>query len=300
MNFNEFVEAVKTHFTETLGEAYTVCTNEVRKNNNVMLTGIVLRREGRRVTPNIYLNGFYEQYLGGQELDSVFQSVWTTYKEALQNFDEESFDFELEWETQKSTVVYRLINYEKNKEKLAIIPHIRFLDLAITFHCISRMADDSVSMISITSELLNYWEKDTKALLQEAVQNTPKQFPLMFAPLEQVIEAIMGEEFFQTSLPPENDDVAMYIISNEQGVNGSAAMLYEDEFQQVAEKLGGSLYILPSSIHELVLIPYSEEVEQNMLLELVKQVNEEHVPLEDILSNHIYIYHANQRSFEIL
>lgn len=300
MNFNEFVEAVEAHFVETLGDDYTVCTDEVRKNNNVILTGITFKQEGRRINPNIYLNAFYEQYIQGQELKQIFQKIWTTYEEALSNFNADDFDFELEWDKMRESVVYRLVNYEKNKEKLFSVPHIRFLDLAITFHCVCHMVDDSVSMIPVTKELLLYWKTDTKALLQEAVVHTPVQFPITFAALEEVIEAIVGEELCKSAGQEDEHDIPMYVVSNEQGVNGAAVMLYEEEFQQIAKKLGGRLYILPSSIHELILIPYEEEVEETMLIELVNQVNKEHVPFEDILSNHIYIYNAKQRSFEIL
>ena len=122
MNYNEFVQAVLKHFTEQLGDEYTVSVNEVMKNNHVQMNGILMKKKGQKVTPNIYLNSFYEQYIEEDDLNLVLQNIWNTYQEALDNFNSDDFDFNLEWENQKDSVIYRLVNYEENKEKLSCIP----------------------------------------------------------------------------------------------------------------------------------------------------------------------------------
>lgn len=299
MNYNEFVQAVLKHFTEQLGDEYTVSVNEVMKNNHVQMNGILMKKKGQKVTPNIYLNSFYEQYIEEDDLNLVLQNIWNTYQEALDNFNSDDFDFNLEWENQKDSVIYRLVNYEENKEKLSCIPYIRFLDLAITFHCIIKLQDESVSMLPITNTIMDHWNIDIKYLFQCATDNTPLYFPLVFSTLEDVIKMLVGEDVMGNICPKSEDEVMMYVITNEQGINGATVMLYQEEFQQLAAKLGGKLYILPSSIHELILIPFEEDVDEVKLAQLVQEVNQNQVPLEEVLSNHIYLYDSETRTFEV-
>ena len=299
MNYNEFVQAVVKYFTEYLGNEYTVSVNEVVKNNHVQMNGILMKKKGQKVTPNIYLNGFYEQYIEEDNLNLVLQNIWNTYQEALDNFNSDEFDFNLEWENQKDSVIYRLVNYDDNREKLSCIPYIRFLDLAITFHCIIKLQDESVSMLPVTNNIMDHWNIDIKYLLQCATENTPIHFPLVFSTLEDIIKMLAGADTMDNiSHEPENE-VMMYVITNEQGINGAAVMLYQEEFQQFAEKLGGKLYVLPSSIHELILMPFADDIDEILLTKLVQEVNQKHVPLDEVLSNHIYLYDSETRTFEV-
>lgn len=300
MNFKEFVDAVVLHFEQFLGEEYSVSVNEVSKNNSTRLTGLLLKKKGQKVTPNIYLNSFYEQYIENSDMKAILKNIWETYTEALSSFDSQNFDFELDFEAQKEYVVYRLVNYKENEEKLSILPHIRFLDLAITFHCFVYLKEETVSMLPITNAIMNHWNVDVKCLLRLAHQNTPRLFPVVCNALEEVVRQLVDEEEFASLFRPDDDEVKMYVVSNEQGINGASVMLYEEAFQILTENFGEKLYILPSSIHELIVIPYEEGIESDKLSELVREVNRTQVPWEDILSNHVYLYSSKTKSFEIL
>lgn len=299
MNYGEFVQTIVKHFEEQLGDQYTICINQVMKNNNVQLDGLMMKKEGQKVTPNIHLNGFYEQYIEKDNLEQVLQNIWGTYQEAMNNFDTEVFDFSLSWELKKDSLVYRVVNYKENRHKLSVLPHFRFLDLAITFHCVIQQQEDTLSTLPVTNQIMDYWKKDLKSLLEYATKNTPKLFPMTEHTMREVIGLMVGSEMFQTMDSPSEEDVKMYVISNSQGINGATVILYQEEFQKVAKKLGGKIYILPSSIHELVLIPYDGFIDVKMLVELVNEVNNAYIPMEDLLSNHIYLYDSEKMAFEI-
>lgn len=300
MNYKEFVQAVVKYFTEYLGNEYTVSVNEVVKNNHVQMNGILMKKKGQKVTPNIYLNGYYEQYIEEDNFDLVVQNIWNTYQEALENFNWDEFDFNLDWEKQKDTVVYKLVNYEENREKLSCIPYIRFLDLAITFHCLMNMHDGSVSMLPVTNTVMDHWNIDVKYLFQCAAENTPLHFPLICSSLEDVIKMLAGADAIANRSDEESEDkVMMYVITNEQGINGASVMLYQEEFEQLAKELGEKLYVLPSSIHEVILMPYADDIDVSMLSKLVQEVNQKHVPMDEVLSNHIYLYDSETRTFEV-
>lgn len=300
MNFNEFEKEILLYFRKILGEEYTITINEVRKNNNIVLNGLLMKKEGQNVTPNIYLNHYYEQYIEGAQMEQIEREIWNTYMEALESFEVKNFNFEMELEQQKDKIVYRLINYKENEEKLKQLPHIRFLDLAITFYCYVDFQYQTLSMVPISHELAKKWEIGVKELLAYAHCNTPRIFPVMWSSLEDVVRSMMSEEQFRETMREHDDDVSMFVVTNEAAINGATVILYEEAFNEIAETLGGRVFILPSSIHEVVLLPYDEKIETEYLALLVKEVNLTQVPWEDVLSNHIYYYDSKTKSFEIV
>ena len=61
----------------------------------------------------------------------------------------------------------------------------------------------------------------------------------------------------------------------------------------------GDLIILPSSIHEVLLIPHSNHISYEELAETVFTINQEEVPQEDRLSNHIYYYSRSKNHLSV-
>lgn len=300
MNFNDFVQGIASYFTNELGEEYTVTITEVLKNNNIRLNGILMKKKGQRFTPNIYLNGYYERFVEGESMDQILEEIWSTYTMASESLEDESMMFDMEFEAQMNSIVYRLINYEKNQEKLEEMPHIRFLNLAITFHCNVICEEHAVSMLPVTNQLMEFWNTDVKQLLQLAHKNTPTHFPMVYSSLQDLMKMAIETNHPDAIYAPVDSTINMYVISNKQGVNGASVVLYEQAFQRLVDKLGGEVYILPSSIHELILVPYEQELDNKQLNELVREVNETQIPYEDVLSDHAYYYSSFSRKFRVL
>ena len=91
----------------------------------------------------------------------------------------------------------------------------------------------------------------------------------------------------------------MYVISNEMGLHGAASILYDEPLQEVAQLLGEDLYILPSSIHEIIVVPCSMG-EPEHLSEMVKDINAGVVRAEEVLSDNVYVYDKNTRSISMV
>ena len=87
----------------------------------------------------------------------------------------------------------------------------------------------------------------------------------------------------------------MYILTNETKLNGAACILYENVLYDFAQKLGEDLYILPSSVHEVILLPKLSVFEKDELVNMVREVNTEGVAAEEVLSDHVYEYNRTQR-----
>lgn len=306
MEYNQFVDDVKNCLRVKVEEEYEVKVNRVKKNNSVVLDGIVFFREGDSISPNIYLNSYYSRYMDGESMEVIANDILAVYEKSRKSVNEEYEGFDYSFESMKDKVIYRLINYNKNAGLLEEVPHIRFLDLAITFHCLVRQDVDGIGTIRITNEHLVEWDLTVKELMKLAEANTRRRFPIKISTMEQVIaelmkkdlammcpdeeykemmDAMMAEMLSQTSSP------RMYIVSNEAGINGATAILYKDAIREFAEKMETDFFILPSSIHEVILVPYDESLSRKELKDMVMEVNSSQVAIEEVLSDKVYVYH---------
>ena len=85
----------------------------------------------------------------------------------------------------------------------------------------------------------------------------------------------------------------MFVLTNDTKVNGAAAILNDDIRQEIAEKVG-DFYMLPSSIHETLIIPKDAGMEFKELEQMVQEVNQTQVAPGERLSDHVYEYDAKE------
>ena len=140
------------------------------------------------------------------------------------------------------------------------------------------------------------WNISTKDLFALAAENTPRFLPPDIDTMAHTIETLFGE-FANDIL--ESDDMAphIYILSNQYRINGAATLLYEGLIQELADQMNCNLYVLPSSIHELLLIPDASGKSLEGLSQMVKDINENHVKEEEILSDRAYYYNREEKRF---
>lgn len=285
--FTTFCESLIEEVGTKIGPDYIIHKNHVVKNNGLELDGIVILKKEERMAPTVYINDYFCQYEEGRSMDSIV-------KELIQIVTEEgkkkrpviAKEF-LSFSYMKDKIIYRLVNYEKNKSELEKIPHIRYLDLAITFHCLIKCEKEEIGTIRIQKEMMEQWNLSQSDIWELAKENTPKLFPIRIRTMNEVIADILQGEV-------EGIESEMFIFSNESGINGASVLLYEHALSNFAASYQSDFYILPSSIHEVILIPCQKKFSQKQLIEMVKDVNSTQVPMEDILSNQVYIYHRNQ------
>ena len=130
MNYQNFIENVKEHFSQTLGMKTKICP--VLKNNGMVYHGLVIQDPVLNVSPMIYLHPFFSRYLTGIPLEDIYEEILETYQNHV---PEDDFDVDLfcEFETSKSQIVMKLINTKRNADLLEQVPHIPFHDLSIVF-----------------------------------------------------------------------------------------------------------------------------------------------------------------------
>ena len=283
MNFEEFKAWVKENITsKDWKETSQVEISVVKKNNGVSKAGLFIRESGQDVSPILYLDDYYIHYQNGELLENVIRNIRADYDKKVQMAAVKIPNLQ-EFENIRGRVIYRLVNYEKNKEILEDCPHIRLYDLAVTFRWVARIDDVGVSTSLITNKQVKEWGVSVNDLVLAARQNTPRLFPAQIIDMEEMLAGMVSFILYPSAIP-------MYILTNEQELNGASALLYGDILKDFANKKGADMYILPSSIHEVIMVPADRINDPTKLLSIVHDANTTVVSTGDVLSDSVYYY----------
>lgn len=283
MNFEEFKAWVKENITsKDWKETSQIEISVVKKNNGVSATGLFIREDEHDVSPLLYLDDYYIHYQNGELLENIIRNIRADYDKKVQMAAVKIPNLQ-EFENIRGRVIYRLVNYEKNKEILEDCPHIRLYDLAVTFRWVARIDDVGVSTSLITNKQVKEWGVSVNDLVLAARQNTPRLFPAQIIDMEEMLAGMVSFILYPSDIP-------MYILTNKQELNGASALLYGDVLKDFANKKGADMYILPSSIHEVIMVPADRINDPTKLLSIVHDANTTVVSIGDVLSDSVYYY----------
>lgn len=293
--------------TEFEGEV-KVSIHDVAKNNGVVLTGLTFSRKDVNISPTIYLEDFYKEYQEGKTMEEILEEIKEIYYGSRME-NSINMDFFTDYEKAKKNIVYKLINYERNQELLKEIPHKKFLDFAIVFYYLVDMKEFANATILIHNKHLECWNTDAEAVYKEAVINTPRLLKANFCGMMEVLQELTQEDIlyagemcgcraidheaerkFILEIHLRKDETGMYVLSNFTRMYGAAAILYEGVLDKCAKTLGANLFILPSSVHEVILIPDEGQITKEKLQEMVKEVNETQIEPQEFLSDSVYYF----------
>lgn len=288
MTYQEFKQHILTGIRDSLGSGYTVSIQDITKNNDTHYDGLTILSSRHNLAPTIYLNRYYCDYQNGRSLTDVVCDILGVYE---QNRPAKKIDvsFFTDYDKVKSRIVFQLINYERNRSRLADIPHFRYLDLAIVFNCLLESESSGSATILIRNQHLQLWSATCDDLYTLALSNTPRLLRCCLRNMTDVLSELADEDGL-TVLPEAEPPCPMYILSNQYNRNGSVCILYQGLLKRFAERLSCDLYILPSSIHEVLIIPASSRIPDRELSEMVQNVNASQLSREEILSDHVYYY----------
>ena len=294
MKFQEFTKSVLKKIKERLGEGYEAELQQVRKNNDVLLHGLTIHSEQSNIIPTIYLESFYELYKNDVSLDAIVTKIYNIYRENLPRTNI-NMNFFRDFDKVKDRIVYRLVHAERNKALLQDVPHIPFWDLAICF-CYAFWSEElGDGMILIHDNHMEEWNVNYSDLMQLAEVNTPRLFPVTFYGINEVLKQLHVDIDLS-----ECGEEQLYVLTNRQKVNGASVILYPQTLSWVAEQLKSDFYILPSSIHE-VLVLRTERFEalqsEGMVLhEMIRDINFDQLSAEEVLSDYPYFYNRSKRT----
>lgn len=292
-NEKEYVDFLK-ELIKRIEERYggkvkgEVCTSV--KNNNVPATGLLLKKEGEQVAPNFYLEKQFVDWMSGNcTLDEIAVHLSQTYEEELKHSSQLPSLISFEWEEFRHNVYMRLINTERNKERLQEIPHQEFLDLSLVYSYSVPVFEEMAGTLVITNEHLKLLNITKEELHQAAKSNGERFQPIRLCEMKEMLLNI-ADKLGITVTEEDNQYHCLYVITNKTGMFGAVAMILEEELKVFSKRISNSFYILPSSIHELILVPASCELSVEYLASMVHDINETHVDPTEVLSDSIYFY----------
>lgn len=323
MEYQEFLEYIKQHMVEALlkyqsitgeetadeAEEYEVLLQKIAKNNGIVLDAVTLYKKGQKISPNIYLNAYYEQYQIGRPIEGILRQLIADYTERLQEAGTLQVDNVYDFDAIRTKIVLRLVNQERNRLELAKCPHIPFLDFAITFRYLASKDAMGVASSIISNQEFEAWGVSIEELYEIALCNSMQHFPWRMESLAKVITKSIPDDLAR-QLPPEVYramtetvdqlcGVNMYVLTNDVGINGATSILYDKVLENFARVQDSNVFLLPASVHEMILIPEDEETDPRLLSQLVWNANQSSVGLIDLLSNQIYYYDRNTKDITI-
>nr|WP_296441483.1 DUF5688 family protein [uncultured Acetatifactor sp.] len=290
MEMEAFVRKACKAVGERLGSGFRVEARDVRKNNGVILHGMSVIKKGQNVAPTIYLDTFLEAYESGAAFGTIMQRLLQICEESASGEDMD-MGFFRSFEKVRDRICYRLVGRDRNRELLEDMPHVGFLDMAVCFFYAYQDEAFGEGSIPVHNPHMEAWETDTAELFALARRNTRRLFPWECRTLEEVLDELDG--------PSVQEDgwigLPLRVLSNDRRAYGAACLLYPGVLEGIAEKEGCSFYILPSSVHEVILLPDDGEIVPDELKKMVAEVNRSYVAAEEVLTDSIYYFNMQKK-----
>lgn len=298
MSKKDLMEEMKNMVQKAFGDDFYISLETVKKNNGLTKNAVNIRKSDQPIASVIYI----DQVLGLIKDGST--GLQDAVNEIVEMYEKQSTEItmngaagimeSLKKENILKKVVYRLINREKNREKLAYVPHRDFLDLAVVY-CMEENKAGGLQYSVMLDDALCYSLGISLAELEEASEQNTQARGFTVQTMDDIIRQSVSEDMGAT--PSETPGVSMrgparpdmWVFTSISKAYGAPILLYQKYFEDVAVGLNDDLYIMPSSIHELICIP-AAGVNPGDLRTIVREINSTQVAVEDVLSNNVYLY----------
>ena len=272
-------------------EGFIVSRHLIEKNNSTYREGIGFRRSGQYNGPIVYWDDILAHC--GEECDD------DTMVDCIIGIVTPYLDFSADqqeilcWEKCKDKVLPKLINAERNQERLKNLVHRKYLDLAEIYCTKMTVGDSQQGYVEVTCEMLEEWGIDQETLKRQAADNMKAQGYQLYS-----MKEMLGS-FMPTEPDAGTGMDSLQILTNREGILGAAILANPELLKEVIGDKMGDCYLLPSSVHELIVCPVESWMDVEDLQEVVVEVNKTLVKEEEILSNSVYEFHTSDGTIKL-
>ncbi len=316
MNYSQFIIKVKEGLQKKLGAEVKVESINVAKNNGVMLQGITIRRPQEKVVPTIYMEGFYADYLEGRDMEDILEDFLEIYEEQDMS-QTPDFEFYHDYGQVKKKLAVKLVNKKKNRAMLSEMPSRDFLDMAAVFYCLTDSPRMGTAAIMVKNAHMEKWGVTVERLYEDALKNSEAMLPGRIRTIEELLSRMVLEDDIPVWEWEDNEEngfpkldgymekerrygnAPLLVLTNSRRYLGAACILYRGLLKEFAEKLGKNFYILPSSVHEVILLPENHVRSADSLIGMVTEVNRTQLEPEEVLSDTVYYFDRKTDSISI-
>ena len=296
MNFEKFAENMQADLPKSLSNTFpdvSVEVTDVNKLQGQSYTGLAIRFDNSEIAASINLEQFYEMYEDGATYENVLQQLTDFVVTSHSQKPEIDVDALKNYEQMKQHLTVQMVGAETNAEMLASIPHQMMEDMAMVYRFSFGEISGGHASIVVSNNMMEHYGITVEQLHQDAIDAARKKEPFSIKNMDEIMyemtDGFMGSK--------DNPQQPMWVATNESKYNGASVIAYPDFMEQATEQLKGSFYILPSSTHEVILIPDSFAMQAQELKAMVSAVNEAEVRPEEKLTDNVYHYDSVARVF---
>lgn len=287
LSYRDFQESLTQLVSQELNKNGKYhCELTQAQKNNVVLTGLSIRQDGSKSAPIIYLSDSYQSYLQGKPLNQISKEMVEFYRsQEIPEFDHIDF---ADYEKMKEKLRVRLVSKENNQAYYKKGPYrIHPMGAEVLYMEVERNESGSMST-QVTNDMAESWKIPKAELFQIALENTQNSDEVKFQSMNEVMSEIM------TGNAEEDFNSPMYVLTNKDTQYGATVALYPDVLKQVGRQIGSDYYILPSSVHELLILRKKDcDITEKELRSMVREINQSIVEPEEILGNEVFEYRAD-------
>lgn len=307
MTFEVFYKELKEELRKQLGNAVKLKEIEAEKCGMGRFHGICLDTE-EKIQRVVYAEILFEGYKKGESFVQIVKDTLSMLCDAGE-LDFPGIEEITDWNQAKERVTLRLIRRKGNERYMAKGPHFPYLDMEVVFYMMVSSGKDRLAGFYIEWQHLNMWGITAEEVYEAAKKVSPRLCPPVIKKMGQVLmEMLFDEEIpeeiraeMQEQIKEEIPEKAeiLYILTNQQRISGASCILYPDVLKEFSEKMGADLLVLPSSIHETLLLR-DEGIDHAGIMEIVREVNRTVVREEEVLSDNVYRYDRKTGRIEVV
>lgn len=295
MDFKEFQESIVQDMKDrTWGVNFDI--QPVEKLQGQSYTGLSIQPQDGIMAATVNLEQMYTQMIDGMPYEQVVDNLVERTAEILDDMPQVNMNDLTNYEVMKEKLVVQVIPTERNQDMLQHIPHKDIEDMSLVYRMMMDHNESGTSSILVTNQIMASYGITQEQLHQDALDAAVINNPATFRNLQEVLCDLMG---MPAEMMPPMDGPQLYVASVEGSVNGAGVIAYPDFMEQVADQLGGDFFVLPSSVHEVLVLPDDGNTDRSVLESMVRDVNATEVQLEDQLSDNVYHYDSQDKVFEL-
>ena len=305
MTRTEFYEAVRRDVTGMVSGPLGMIAQvrEVLKDNDQVLHGLYITDPGKmsQMVPCIYLEPYYHELESGRPMEMIMREIAGVYEKHAMYKDIVGIP-DLTYENIRSRLRVKVVDKARNEERLRdLVSRNVGCGLVMTAYIELGTHGEESRAVQVTKHLARENGYSPNEVMVDALMNASLVEPATFQSMEEAIFDLSGgkDSALLTDERGEVSEMGIYILSNTQGRYGAAALFYPEVKELIAQKVGKSYFVLPSSLHEVIIVPDNGSHTPEALERMVKEVNRTQVAPEDILCDRVMRYDRQRKELSV-
>lgn len=298
MTFNEFqnnlIKSLKSSLINTdLAEA-ELSLQKVDKLNGTY-NSLCIKPKESIIGMNLNLDSIFKAYEEGVDYETLVKRTAEECISGLESSPSVNLKELTDYSKIKGKLSLEVVSAERNADTLKSIPHNMIEDMAVITRIVLDKTDYGSATIVITNSLCKQFGITKEQLFEDALINAPIVRPSEIKGMTEVMSELMPG--LMPDIAPEDEQI--FVASVPDKNHGAGVIAYPNFMEDAAQKLGGSYFVLPASVHELLLVRDNGQMSAQDLENMVKEVNATQVEPCDQLTDHVYFYDANRHVFQM-